>query len=351
MAPHWQSVRKNMDGMLQAVTRALEAMRRIDGYVERCEQIRRGEPKAARALGGETLGQFIVASLVIIVAAGGAFVNFQLIALPMAELVPSTTRVAGTPVSSIAALVLVLTEMTAGLFVMEALGLTDMFPAVGRLSTRQRRIVLGVAFGGLFILACIESSLAILREQIVAADLELRQALAGAEAGAVSDSALSSIPLVGQAVLGFVLPFLLALIALPLETLIASGRYVGARGIESALFVFGVAARVLGRVVHYGGQMLAALLDVVIGVPLLIERLVSRRAATEGRDPASSRTGRADRDRSAHEIGLQRRDPGRASGATGERRRETPLRPRPGGAELPPRAVPASTTTPERAVS
>ena len=84
----------------------------------------------------------------------------------------------------------------------------------------RRRLILWLAVFGLLFLSAVESSLAILREQIVAADAALKLALASEQTRVVQSASESSIPIVGQAVLGFVLPWVLALVAVPLEMLL-----------------------------------------------------------------------------------------------------------------------------------
>jgi hypothetical protein len=138
-------------------------------------------------------------------------------------------------------------------------------------------LILAVALTALFLLAAIESSLAILREHIVEADMLLKASLAGsATDAAVAAPAASMIPVVGQAVLGFILPWILAMIALPLETLVQSGRHVGGR---VAAFGAGASATLL-RILAHGcrklGIALTALFDITIILPLQLERLIRR---------------------------------------------------------------------------
>jgi hypothetical protein len=137
----------------------------------------------------------------------------------MSELVPSGSRIAGMPVATVAALVVVLMEIAAGVFAMEMLGITSFFPKLELLPKSRRRIILVVALGGLFMLACIEASLAILREQIVESSTALKASLAGVKEHAVAQTASSRIPVVGQAVLGFILPWILAMVAVPQDDL------------------------------------------------------------------------------------------------------------------------------------
>src|SRR5438128_4524018 len=149
-----------------------------------------------------------------------------MIALTISELVPSGSRIGGMPVSTVAALVIVLMEIAAGIFAMEMLGITSFFPKLDLLPSSRRRIILVVALAGLLLLACIECSLAVLREQIVESASALKASLAGVREQAVAGPASSRIPVVGQAVLGFILPWILAMVAVPLETLFPTGGHI-----------------------------------------------------------------------------------------------------------------------------
>ena len=65
-----------------------------------------------------------------------------------------------------------------------------------------------------------------LRERLAEADAALKLALAGEEGRVVAQTSTSWIPVAGQAALGFVLPWILAMVAIPLEMLLDSARHV-----------------------------------------------------------------------------------------------------------------------------
>src|SRR5205807_2028085 len=140
MAPAWKEVQKTATDVSRAVSGALEATKRIDGYMTSYEQVRADDKNATRAIGWNATQLFVVSLLVMAVAMGGAFVNFNLIALPMSELVPSGNRIAGMPVATVAALVIVLMEIAAGVFAMEMLGITSFFPKLELIPRSRRRI-------------------------------------------------------------------------------------------------------------------------------------------------------------------------------------------------------------------
>src|SRR5467141_167054 len=249
--------------------------KRIDGFMTSYEKVRAADKNATRALGWNATQLFVVSLLVMAVALGGAFVNFNLIALPMSELVPSGSRIAGMPVSTVAALVVVLMEIAAGVFAMEMLGITNFFPKLDLVPKSRRRIILVVAVGGLFMLACIEASLAILREQIVESTTALKASLAGVKDHPVAQTAASRIPVIGQAVLGFILPWILAMVAVPLETMISTGGHIVLSAATGLLHAGGMICRLGGHGMRYLCEAVRHLYDIYIVIPLQIERLVT----------------------------------------------------------------------------
>src|SRR4051794_13361778 len=290
MAPAWKELKKLAVDVGAAVTGALESTKRIDGYMAQFEKVRAADAKAIRALGWNATQLFVVSVLVMAVAMGGAFVNFNLIALPMSELVPSGSRIGGMPVSTVAALVIVLMEVAAGVFAMEMLGITSFFPKLELLPKSRRRIILTVAVGGLLMLACIEASLAVLREQIVDSSNALKASLAGAPA-TVTETASSHIPVIGQAVLGFILPWILAMVAVPLETMISTGGHIVLSAVTFLLYGAGMVCRLGGHGMRYLCEAARHLYDVYIVIPLQIERMFGNGASEPSARAAALRPG------------------------------------------------------------
>jgi hypothetical protein len=290
MASVWKDLRGLMTRMCDAVAKALESTQRIRGYAEDFEKFRKDQEGSARALTYSAAKLFAVALIVLGVALGGAFVNFQLIALPMSELVPAGARIGGMPVSMVSALVIVLMETALGIFVMDMLGITDLLPKLHAIPAARRRLILGLALAGLFFLASVEASLAVLRERLAEADAALKLALAGEQGRLVLQASSSWIPVVGQAALGFVLPWILAMVAIPLEMLLDSARHVLSSLAVLLLEAGGSLLRVLGHTAKALASMLVNAYDVYIGIPLRIERAM-RGGASGG--PAGGAPGAA----------------------------------------------------------
>ncbi len=274
MRPDWKDVRDHCARMLDAVGKAMQMSKKLERYVDEYEKIVKGREAAAHATSYSTAKPFLISLLVIGIAMGGAFINFQLIALPMSELVPAGARLGGVPVSTVSALILVLMETAVGIFLMDMLGITDLFPKLAAIAPSRRRLILGVSLTGLFFLSGVEASLAVLREQIVAADAALKLALAGQGSAVVALPVDSKIPVIGQAALGFVLPWILAMVAIPLEMLLDSGRHVVAASSVLLLQALGNLVRCVGGALTSIQAALPAIYDVYVAIPLRIERLV-----------------------------------------------------------------------------
>src|SRR4030088_1560190 len=92
-----------------------------------------------------------------------------------------------------------------------------------------------IALGLLVTLACVEAALALMRDMLIADKQALVQSLSSVQHAAVTEGWVGRIPTAGQMMLGFILPFALTFVAIPLESLIYSTRTVG--GVLLAGFV------------------------------------------------------------------------------------------------------------------
>src|SRR4030095_3592137 len=109
-------------------------VRTVDAHMAIYEQINEGTDKAQHALTVSAFTQFATSLLVMIVAAGGAVMNFKLIALPMSEMVGAGDYITSTlRTSEVAALVIIFVEASMGLFLLEALRVTPPFPLIANL--------------------------------------------------------------------------------------------------------------------------------------------------------------------------------------------------------------------------
>ena len=163
---------------------------------------------------------------------------------------------------------------------METLRITHLFPRIHNLSDSMRHRMMWVAFTLLVILAGIEAALALMRDMLIADKAALLQSLAAAPQQAPADGWLGRIPTAGQMLLGFILPFALAFVAVPLESFIASARTVGGAALVLLAHGAAFALRLAGNLVRNLARVLITAYDIVIVLPLIIERMVRVKKAT-----------------------------------------------------------------------
>ncbi|MGI9571084.1 MAG: hypothetical protein ACR2PH_15425, partial [Desulfobulbia bacterium] len=162
-------------------------------------------------------------------------------------------------------------ELTMGLFLMESLRITRLFPIIGAMDDKMRRRMIIITFALLAILAGVESALAFMRDRIALDMQALRQTLAGAEQTGLSTSI---IPTVGQMVMGFILPFALAFVAIPLESFVSSSRTVLGGLIAWLLRILAFLLRLVGNVGFYAGRFIVNIYDLAIFPAIWLEGII-----------------------------------------------------------------------------
>ena len=273
MLPTWRSMQKTLAGVQKSVANLNQRSKKIDRYMDAYEKIRNQDDMAERQLSSSSLTQFFISGLVLTIAVIGAVINFNLVALPMSEMVGGSNYIGAFKASDVAGMFIVCLEIVLGVFLMDALRITRLFSIIGSMEDRKRKTIFWVIFGFLTILAGVESSLAFMRDRI-AADMEaLRQSLAGVEMSAV---ATSSIPTIGQMVMGFILPFILTFVAIPFESFISSSRTVLGVVVAWTLRVLAFALRLLGNLGYYCSRIAVNTYDLVIFPALWLEGVIVR---------------------------------------------------------------------------
>src|SRR5882757_3007650 len=237
--------------------------------------------RALAILSSSSLVYFFVSALVLSVAAAGAAINFTLIARPMAEMVGGTSFIGNFRTADIAALVIIMVEISMGLFLMESLRITRLFPVISALSDKMRRRMMAVTFIILLLMASIEAGLAYMREVLLQDELATSAILRGDGVTAVVNEHLW-ITTAAQMGMGFILPFALVFVAIPLETFVHSLRTV--LGLIGIGFMRAVALllRVFGNGMRHIGTLAERLYDLPLFVPLWIE---TRVAANQNQPP------------------------------------------------------------------
>lgn len=279
LSPQWRRLSQSVDRAEGPLRGLQERGRAMDAHMQHYEAIRAGEDAAARRLTSSSMTQFFISGLVLVIAVLGGVINFQLIALPMSEMVGGTSQLGPLRTADVAAMVIIMVELAMGLFLLETLRITRLFPVIGSMDDGLRRRMMLITFVILFILASIESSLAYMRD-LLALDREaIAQSLAG---GGMVEARFRWIPAIGQMVMGFILPFALAFVAIPLESFIHSARTVLGLASAALLRALAFGLRLAGNLAYQTGKVLVGLYDLVIMLPLRVEQAIAGRRRVEG---------------------------------------------------------------------
>jgi hypothetical protein len=277
MMPDWRMIQETLGRVNNSVTSVIERALVIDRHMQDYEGIVRGEDRAVSVLSSSSLVHFFVSMLVLAVATAGAAINFTLIARPMAEMVGGTSFIGLFRTADIAALVIIMVEVSMGLFLMESLRITRLFPVIGALSDKMRVRMIGITLVILLLMASIEAGLAYMREVLLQDELATSALLRGDNTGALGNQH-HWITTMAQMGMGFVLPFALVFVAIPFETFVHSLRTVlGLTGI-GVLRTLALIFRVFGNGCRHLGTLAQRIYDLPLFVPLWIE---ARLAATQ----------------------------------------------------------------------
>lgn len=277
MMPQWREVQSSLSKMRKTIDSLIDRSRSIDRHMDEYREIIRGTDHAMHTLSTSALVHFFVSALVIAIAIGGGFINFSLIARPMSEMVGGTSYIGSVQTADIAALVIILVEISMGLFLMESLRITRLFPVIGALPDRIRSRMVWITLFILTALATVEAGLAYMREILLQDELATAALLRGGET-IVTNNALW-ITTAAQMGMGFVLPFALTFAAIPLETFVHTLRHVLGMLLLIVLRGLTVAIRVLANICLQTGAVLAHIYDLVIFGLLWAENKLTRRRA------------------------------------------------------------------------
>ena len=300
MMPFWRKLTQTLTEVDKTITGLHERSRAIDNRMGEFEEIRKGTDKAVRSLTSSAMTQFVIAGFVLLIAIAGAIINFNLIALPMSEMVGGGSYIGPYKTSNIAALVIILVEVSMGLFLMESLRITRLFPVIGTLDDKMRRKMIYITFSILAILAGVEAALAFMRDMIAADMAALRQSLSAVE---TVESVSRAIPTIGQMVMGFILPFALTFVAIPLESFVHSARTVLGVMLEGLLKAIAFILRLIGNIAVNLSRVVIHLYDFFIFLPLGIERLVRGSGGKQSKTGASGDPGAPGTQRSTSQEG------------------------------------------------
>ncbi len=285
LIPTVRTIQKLMEQVDKNIREMSQRAREVGKYMDEFKEMLARSDKAETMLASSALHQFVISGLVMGIAIGGAVVNFALIEGPMREMVSGDQYIYGIPMSNIAAFVIIMIEIAMGLFLMELLGVTRMFPGISSVDDRMRKRLMWTAFAILFTLALIEMSLGYSRHVIS----ELKTTTDPTADKVALDGMLSLIPRLGQMVMGFVLPFALVFIAIPMEAFVHALLIILRTMSVSSIKFLAFGIRLIAMFFKHLGTIMVSVYDLVIIVPLWLESLILKR---ETYDPKATKSKR-----------------------------------------------------------
>src|SRR6202041_1522204 len=107
-------------------------------------------------------------------------------------MVGGTNFVGAFRTADIAALVIIMVEISMGLFLMESLRITSLFPVIGALSDKMRVRMMIITFAILLLMASVEAGLAYMREVLLQDELATSSLLRGDAVAAAINPHLGS---------------------------------------------------------------------------------------------------------------------------------------------------------------
>jgi hypothetical protein len=288
--PDWRLIQQTLGQVNKTVESVIDRSLAIDRHMEDYGMIVRGENRAESVLSSSSIVYFFISALVLAVATAGAAINFTLIARPMAEMVGGTNFIGAFRTADIAALVIIMVEISMGLFLMESLRITRLFPVIGALTDKMRLRMIVITFAILLMMASVEAGLAYMREVLLQDELATNALLRSDSTGSMVNQHLW-ITTAAQMGMGFILPFALVFVAIPLETFVHSLRtVVGLTGI-AILRALALILRVLGNGARHLGVLAQRLYDLPLFLPLWLEARTATATRLAGNAPGSGEAG------------------------------------------------------------
>ena len=274
MLPRWNSTEKRLNQLQNAIAQLSDDCVSVDRSVATLESVRLRADVTKRRLLFSSTSQFVTSSLLLGVFTIGAIINFNLIALPMSEMLGGHSYMAGFHTSDVAGVLMVCLQVVLGIFLMDAAQVTRLLSSIGGMNDKKRAWFFWSVLAMLTILAGVESSMAFIRDRIASDMQALEQSLAGMNP---PSAAASHITVISQMILGFLLPCILATAAIPIESVIRSSRILLGMVSVWALRLVIFLLRLSGSLVCRTGRGIIRIYDLIIFPAIWLEDLIGRR--------------------------------------------------------------------------
>ncbi|MBW2436273.1 MAG: hypothetical protein JRF29_03270 [Deltaproteobacteria bacterium] len=137
---------------------------------------------------------------------------------------------------------------------------------------KLRLLMIWITFALLALLAGVESALAFMSDQIAQNMEALRRSLGGGLEQSVMVT--SMIPTIGQMIIGFILPFALVFVAVPIESFVSSSRTVLGIIIAAVLRFLAFLLRLIGNAGYFAARLIVNIYDLLIFPSIWLEGVI-----------------------------------------------------------------------------
>lgn len=263
--PQWRKLTK----LLQHIDNNIEVLRlrlrQVDQHMSQFEMLTVG---SGQGIMSSILMRFVSALFFVLVGIGAAWINWLLLLQPLDQILVMSLG-EGVALSTLAASLHIAMCVMASIMVSEGLRITHFFPLVTAMTRRGRQTIIIAGSSILIALITIEA-IALLASPV---------AVTAAGATGVSQFVL--------VVLGVVMPLVLSLVVIPLEYLLHTIRPVLGSIVQLLMHVSALALRLFASLTLQSGKLLVHLYDLIIFVPLRLERDWQARKQAEADKSAS----------------------------------------------------------------
>ncbi len=262
LQPRWRKLSKLLQNIDNNIDVLRQRLRQVDQHMGQFEMLTAG---SGQGIMSSMLMRFISSLCFVLVGIGAAWINWQLINQPLQELLPAR-QLDGISLAAVVAGLHIAITIVAATLISESLRITHLFPLVSAMTRRGRQTMMAIGASLLVALIGVEI-MALLGAPIANAATQM--------------TGVSQVLLV---VIGLVMPLVLSMVMLPMEYLLHTVRPVVGSGLQILAHISALLLRLIASLTLQAGALLVSLYDLVIFLPLRVERELTLRAQRSSDD-------------------------------------------------------------------
>ncbi len=282
MQPLWRRMDRSLSSLDYTMTRLQSQTQRLDRQIDHYSTLVSSRGSVARRVASRLAPRCLLSISSLAAIGLAAVVSFHLIAAPLQAMAPAVQQLGPIAFTEVIAVsVLVLLGVSGGAF-LDSVGVTQLFPEAGWADPRVRR---GIAVAAGLLVAALTVTMAGLawtRDYLIAAGTTSITW----EPGILLDSqpvvrpnrplAFEWLPALLHSLIAIGLAFAVAAVAVPLDALIRQARVLGLGAASTLGYGIALIGDVLAIAAVQIRRILATLYDLVVILPLAVERGVER---------------------------------------------------------------------------